>query len=95
MTFHLRTELPLAEDSRLDHESTALTEEEVKILKLQITRNARVIGAYIERLDLFTNKECYPRGAVFLQKMRRPDQGLARACSLPPRTYILSPCGGG
>lgn len=71
MIFHLGFELPEQKSSLLDHESPDLTREEIKILRRQIRRNAEVVDRYIERLELFVNKERYPRNAVFIQKIRR------------------------
>ena len=71
MIFHLRTEIPEKTEALLDHESPDLTREETRILKAQIRRNAILIETYIERLDLFVNKERYPHREVFLEKIRR------------------------
>lgn len=71
MIFHLGFELPAPVSTALDSESPALTSEEMRILKQQIRKNAVLIDDYVDRLDLFVNKEKYPRRAVFIQKMRR------------------------
>ncbi len=71
MTFHLGYELPEPVSTALDHESQDLTTEEIKILKRQIRKNTFLIDDYVDRLDLFVNKERYPRGAAFIQKIRR------------------------
>ena len=71
MTFHLAFELPEAPSKALDHESAGLTAEEIRILKVQIKKNAVLINTYVYRLDLFVNKERYPRCAAFIQKIRR------------------------
>ena len=71
MTFHLGYELPEPVSTVLDHESPDLTSEEIKILRRQIRKNAVLIDDYVDRLDLFVNKERYPRRAVFIQKIRR------------------------
>lgn len=71
MIFHLRTELPDPSLVVLDHESPDLTSGEVHILKEQIRRNAVLVEAHILRLDLFVNKERYPRREDFLQKIRK------------------------
>ena len=71
MTFHLGYELPEPVSAALDHESPDLTGEEIRILKLQIRRNALLVDEFIERLDLFVNRERYPHRAVFIQKIRR------------------------
>lgn len=71
MIFHLGTELPKPAGTELDHESSALTGEEARIVKDQIRRNTRLIDQYIDRLDLLVNKERYPQQAVFLHKIRR------------------------
>lgn len=70
MIFHLGFELP-QQAGALDHESADLTAEEIKILKQQIRKNSEVMDAYVERLDLFVNKERYPSRAVFIEKIRR------------------------
>jgi len=69
--FHLRTEIPEVFSKELDHESTALTPEEDRILKDQIRKNSQLIGEVIARLDLLVNKERYPAGAIFIHKIRR------------------------
>lgn len=71
MIFHLGTELPKPADKELNHLSSSLTCEEIRILKQQIRKNAVLIDDYIDRLDLLVNKERYPRSAVFLEKIRR------------------------
>ncbi len=71
MIFHLGFELPEPESHVLDHESLRLTREEIKILKSQIRKNTCVIDDYVGRLDLFLNKERYPKRAVFIEKIRR------------------------
>ncbi len=71
MMFHLGFELPVPVNTSLDSESSSLTSEEVRILKQQIRKNAVLIDEYVDRLDLFVNKEKYPRRAVFIEKIRR------------------------
>ena len=71
MIFHLRTEIPEKTEPLLDHESPDLTGEEVRILKAQVRRNSVLIEVYLERLDLFVNKERYPHREFFLEKIRR------------------------
>ena len=71
MIFHLGFELPEPVSTVLDHESGDLTVEEIRILKVQIRKNSRVVDGYVDRLDLLTNKERYPRRAVFIEKIRR------------------------
>ncbi len=71
MIFHLGYELPEPVSTALDHESLDLTAEEIKILRRQIRKNTFLIDDYVDRLDLFVNKERYPRCAVFIQKIRR------------------------
>lgn len=71
MIFHLGFELPEAPSKDLDHESPDLTQEEVRILKKQIRANALLINQFIDRLELFIHQEGYPRGAVFIEKIRR------------------------
>ena len=71
MTFHLSFELPKQEPAVLDAYAPDLTPEELRILKRQIRSNARLVEEYVMRLDLLVNKERYPRGAIFLEKIRR------------------------
>ena len=71
MIFHLSFELPRQEPAVLDAGNPDLTSEEVRILKRQIRSNTRLVEEYVMRLDLFVNKERYPRGAVFIVKIRR------------------------
>lgn len=71
MIFHLGFELPKKNDRCLNAHSAELTSQEVRILKEQIRKNSRLIDDYIRRLDLFVNKERYPKGACFLGKIRR------------------------
>ena len=71
MIFHLGFELPVPQPAVLDHESADLTREEIKILKRQIRANAQLVDQFVYRLELLVNKERYPRGAVFIQKIRR------------------------
>ena len=71
MIFHLSFELPKPESTALNADSPDLTSEEIRILKRQIRDNARVVEVQIMRLDLLVNKERYPRGAIFIEKIRR------------------------
>ena len=71
MIFHFGFEIPQAISPVLDHECPGLTAEEVRILKVQICKNSRVINDIIGRLDLFVNKERYPHREVFIEKIRR------------------------
>jgi len=71
MIFHLGCELPEPVDTRLDHLSDVLTPEEVRILKSQIRKNSIVVDEYVAKLDLFVNKERYPKRAIFIAKIRR------------------------
>jgi len=72
MIFHLGFDLPQAAPAILNHESPDLTREEHRILKDQIRKNGLLIDQYITRLDLFVNKEKYPRqGEVFIEKIRQ------------------------
>ncbi len=71
MIFHLGFELPKPVSNELNHETTALTDAEIKIIKTQIRKNSHCIHDYVERLDLLVNKERYPRRAVFIEKIRR------------------------
>ncbi len=71
MIFHLSYELPKQEPAVLDADTLELTSEEVRILKRQIRSNARIVEDYVMRIDLLVNKEGYPRGAIFIQKIRR------------------------
>lgn len=68
--FHLGFELPNPTPPVLDHESADLTNEEVRILKSQIRKNAVLIDDYIGRLDLLVNKERYPHKESFIEKIR-------------------------
>ena len=71
MIFHFGYELPVKVSTELNHESQDLTSEEIKILRKQIRQNSVLIDQYVDRLELFVNKERYPPKAVFLQKIRR------------------------
>ncbi len=71
MTFHLSFELPKQEPAVLEAYAPDLTSEEVRILKRQIRGNARLVEEYVLRLDLLVNKERYPRGAIFIEQIRR------------------------
>ena len=71
MIFHFLTEIPEKVEPVLDHESPDLTREETRIVKAQIRRNSVLIEIYLQRLDLFVNKERYPHREDFLQKIRR------------------------
>ncbi len=71
MIFHLGFELPPPVATELDETSPRLTTAEFKILKDQIRRNTALIDTCVDRLDLFVNKERYPKGEPFLEKMRR------------------------
>jgi hypothetical protein len=55
----------------LDAETDTLTSTEVGILRCQIRKNAEVIDSYVQRIDLFVNREKYPKGAIFIEKIRR------------------------
>jgi len=69
VVFHLGFELPAR--PTLDAETDELTPTEVEILKTQIRKNTRVIDSYIRRIDLFVNQEKYPKGEIFIEKIRR------------------------
>lgn len=71
MIFHLSFELPKPESAELDAYAPGLTSEEIRILRRQIRDNARIVEEQVMRLDLLVNKERYPRGAVFIEKIRR------------------------
>lgn len=71
MILHLGFELPEPSSSALDHTTSALTQEEARILKRQIRQNSALIHEHIDRLDLLVNKERYPHKAIFLEKIRR------------------------
>ena len=68
MAFHLGFEIP--QPSRLDAETEELTPTEIEIIKNQIRKNAEVINTYVGRIDLFVNRERYPRQESFIQKIR-------------------------
>ena len=70
MTLHLGFELPEVPSRDLNDESSDLTPEEVRILKVQIRKNSALIMEYVHRLDLFLNKERYPSRADFITKIR-------------------------
>ena len=70
MILHLGYEIPAVQSKHLDSESERFTDEEVRILKDQIRKNQIVIENYIRRIDLFVNKEQYPREEAFLEKLR-------------------------
>lgn len=71
MIFHFGFELPVKVSTELNHESQDLTAEENRILRKQIRQNSVLIDQYVDRLELFVNKEKYPPKAVFIQKIRR------------------------
>ncbi len=72
MVFHLGFELPvLSQAPALDAESGVLTPRETEILRCQIRKNTEVIDSYVGRIDLFVNREKYPKGEGFIQKIRR------------------------
>ena len=70
MAFHLGFELPSPPPLELDPDGDELTPAEVEIIKKQIRKNAWVIDSYIKRIDLFVNKERYPKQETFIQKLR-------------------------
>ena len=70
MIFHLGYELPKQTSNELNHESPLLTDAEAKIIRDQIRKNTVLINEYIDRLDLFVNKERYPRKEDFIEKIR-------------------------
>lgn len=71
MILHLGFELPKPPAVHLDHESTSLTEEEVRIIKKQIRSNRILIDEHVNRLELFVTKEKYPQRAIFIEQIRR------------------------
>ena len=71
MIFHLSYELPKPVSQELNADSPDLTGEEIRILKVQISKNSEKVGEYVSRLDLLVNKERYPHKAVFIEKIRR------------------------
>lgn len=68
MVFHLGFELPPV--AVLDAESEELTSCEVEIIKRQIRKNAEVIDSYVKRIDLFVNREKYPKQEKWIEKIR-------------------------
>lgn len=68
MVFHLGFELP--EAPALDADREELTPAEVEIIKKQIRKNSEVIDSYVQRIDLFVNKERYPKQEKFVQVIR-------------------------
>ena len=70
MAFHLGFELPQPPASLLDADSEELTACELEIIKKQIRKNSEVIGSYLERIDLFVNREKYPKDENFVRKLR-------------------------
>jgi len=70
MILHLGFELPEPAKTELNHEISDLTSEEVRIIKEQIRKNSFLIGDFVNRLDLFLNKEKYPAEAAFVGKIR-------------------------
>ena len=68
MVFHLGFEL--LEPRVLDAEGEELTPYELEIIKKQIRKNADVIDSYVKRIDLFVNKEKYPKQEKFAKKIR-------------------------
>ncbi len=70
MIFHFGFELPVPPSEMLNHEISDLTQEEMRILKRQIRRNAVMIDQYVMRLELLVNKECYPVAAPFVERIR-------------------------
>jgi hypothetical protein len=71
MIFHFGFELPEPTVATLDSTSPDLTAEEIRILKRQIRQNTVLIDNHVSRIDLFVNKERYPKRAVFIEKLRR------------------------
>jgi len=68
MIFHLGFELPAP--PVLDADSEALTHREMEIIRIQIRKNAKVIDAYVERLDLYLNREKVPKSEGFVKRLR-------------------------
>ena len=66
--FHLGFELPVP--STLNTESEELTSLEVQIIKKQIRKNSEAIDYYLQRIDLFVNREKYPSKIFFVQRLR-------------------------
>lgn len=72
MVFHLGFELPPPDAAEgLNAEIETFTSKEISILKRQIRKNAEVIDSYVQRLDLFVNREKYPKQELFIEKIRR------------------------
>ena len=71
MMFHMGFDLPVPVSTALNHEVSDLTQEEIRIVKSQIRKNANLIDQYVDRLELFVLKERYPSRAIFIQKIRR------------------------
>lgn len=71
MIYHYSCDLPVPVSTTLNHEVPDLTQEEVRIIKKQIRRNTELVDQFVSRLELFVNKERYPKDAVFLEKIRR------------------------
>lgn len=70
MIFHFGFELPVPPSPVLNHEISDLTQEEMRILKRQIRRNAVTIDQCVMRLELLVNKERYPVAAPFVERIR-------------------------
>lgn len=72
MIFHLSYEVPEPEkDENLGGDDSRISEAQVNLLKAQIRKNAVMIQDYIDRIDLFVNKEKYPSKAEFVDKLRK------------------------
>lgn len=71
MILHLGYELPEKKEKiSLGYETPNITETEADILRKQIRKNTGTIDSYIERLDLFVNKERYPGKVTFINRLR-------------------------
>lgn len=70
MILHLGYEIPVAVPKTLDAGAERFTPEEVRILKDQIRKNLAMIDGYVQRIDLFVNREKYPHREAFIEKLR-------------------------
>lgn len=71
MIFHFGFELPVPpERPFLDHESSDLTDEEMRIIRDQIRKNSFVIDDFVRKLDLLVNREKYPGSDPVVLRMR-------------------------
>ena len=70
MILHVGCEIPAPPQKELNAEIEKFTPAESQIVRNQIRKNRDLIDDYIQRIDLFVNKERHPHREAFIERLR-------------------------